>query len=107
MAELNRSSNSKGHASEFYLACREGDLMKVNRLLKTMHIREVNQIEDSNNSTALHAASFFGHANVVKALLEIGANIHTHNGHGLTPEQEAHTQEIKDLFKQHKKKNQS
>ncbi|CAF3403490.1 unnamed protein product [Rotaria sp. Silwood1] len=104
-ADPNRPSNSKGNASDFYMACRQGDLMKVNRLLKTMSTRDVNRIEESNGSTALHAASFFGHANIVKLLLEIGANINTRNGHGLTPEQEATTEEIKDLFEQHKKKN--
>jgi len=102
MAEHNRVSHSNGHASEFYLACRNGDLHTVNRYLKTMTTREINQVEESNNSTALHAASFFGHADVVKRLLEVGANVHTRNGHGLTAEQEAHNQEIKDLFKQYK-----
>ncbi len=102
MAELNRAPQGTGHASEFYRACREGDLMQVDRYLKTMTLREINKIEESNNSTALHAASFFGHANVVKRLLELGANVHIRNGHGNTAEQEARTQEIKDLFKQYK-----
>lgn len=99
MTEQNRKSNSTGSASSFYMACREGDLLTVNRYLKTMSVREVNKIETSNNSTALHAASFFGHADVVKRLLELGASVHTRNGHGLTPLEEAQTQEIKDLFK--------
>jgi ankyrin repeat protein len=94
-----RTSKSTGHASEFYMACRQGDLLTVNRYLKTMTTREINRVEESNGSTALHAASFFGHADVVKRLLEVGASIHTHNGYGKTPEQEASTQEIKDLFK--------
>lgn len=102
MAATNRVSHVNGNASEFYLACRNGDLLTVNRYLKTMTVREINKVEESNNSTALHAASFFGHADVVKRLLEVGASVHTRNGHGLTAEQEANNQEIKDLFKQHK-----
>ncbi|CAF0885634.1 unnamed protein product [Rotaria sordida] len=105
MANTNRQSNSSGKASDFYMACREGNLMKVNRLLKTMSARDINKVEEANSSTALHAASYFGHAAIVKVLLDIGANTHTHNGHGLIPEQEAKTQEIKDLFEQYKKKN--
>src|SRR5579871_5192120 len=105
MAEFNRPSQGTGNASDFYKACRDGDLSKVDRLLKTMSVREINQVESSNNSTALHAASYFGHADIVKRLLAVGANIHTHNGHGFTPVQEAKTQEIKDLFEQHIKSN--
>lgn len=101
MADPSRTSHSTGHASDFYMACRQGDLTTVNRFLKTMTTREVNKVEEANGSTALHAASYFGHTEVVKRLLEIGANVHTHNGYGQTPEQEARTQEIKDLFKQY------
>jgi ankyrin repeat protein len=100
MANPNRAPNGTGHASDFYMACRRGDLMTVNRLLKTMSARQVNTIEESNNSTALHAASFFGHPQVVKRLLEIGADTHAHNGLGFTAEQEAQTQEMKDIFQQ-------
>ncbi len=101
MTDHSRPSQSTGHASEFYMACRQGELSTVNRFLKTMTIREVNKVEESNGSTALHAASFYGHADVVKRLLEIGANKYTHIGYGKTAEQEAPTQEIKDLFKQY------
>ncbi len=102
MADPNRPSHSTGKASEFYMACREGDLQRVNRYLKTLTVREINKVEVANNSTALHAASYFGHPDVVKRLLEVGANVHTRNGLGLTAEEEAQTQEIKDLFKQYK-----
>ncbi len=102
MDDPNRLSQSHGHASEFYMACRKGDILTVNRYLKTMTVREINKVEEANNSTALHAASYFGHAEVVKRLLEVGANVHTRNGHGNTPEQEAQTQEIKDMFKNYK-----
>ena len=105
MADTDRpSKGTGGGASQFYLACREGDLEMVNRLLKTMTARDVNRIEESNNSTALHAASYFGHAAVVKRLLEVGASTHTHNGYGNTAEQEAQQQDVKDVFTQFKSK---
>ena len=99
MAQLPRPSQGTGHASDFYMACRNGDIALVNRYLKTMTAREVNKVEESNGSTALHAASYFGHGDIVKRLLEIGANTHTRNSHGNTAEQEASTQEIKEMFK--------
>lgn len=102
MAESNRPSLSHGQASEFYMACRQGDLDLVNRYLKTMTPREVNRVEESNNSTALHAAAYFGHKDVVKRLLEIGASVHTRNAYGNKAEQEAKTSEIKELFKGYK-----
>jgi ankyrin repeat protein len=105
MTDYPRKTQGTGHASEFYMACRGGDLVMVSRYLKTMSLREVNKVEDSNNSTALHAASFRGHADVVKLLLEGGASTHTLNGHGLTAEQEASNQAVKDVFAQFRSKN--
>ncbi|CAF0826779.1 unnamed protein product [Adineta ricciae] len=102
MADAGRPKQGTGQASEFYMACREGDLYKVNRYLKSMTVREINHVEESNNSTALHAAAYFGHGDVVKRLLEVGANVHTRNGYGNTAEQEAKTAEITEIFKRAK-----
>lgn len=107
MADSNRPSHGTGKASAFYMACREGNLDMVNRLLKSMTVRDVNRVEESNRSTALHAASFFGQKHVVQRLLEIGADTYIHNGHGVTPEQEAKTEDIRALFEEHKKKKQN
>ncbi|CAF3371922.1 unnamed protein product [Rotaria socialis] len=100
----NPRPSGTGKASNFYMACREGNAELVKRLLKTTNVREINQIEESNNSTALHAASYFGHPEVVKILLEHGANTHTHNGHGNIPEQEASNEQVKELFRAYKTK---
>jgi len=97
-----RPPRSTGQASDFYNACRNGDLNKVDRLLKTMTPREINKIEDANNSTALHAASYFGHPEVVKRLLEVGANVRIRNGYGLKAAEEAQTPEVKAIFEQFK-----
>ncbi len=104
MDDDNRPARSTGQASDFYNACRNGQLDRVNRLLKTMHMRDINKVEEANKSTALHAASYFGHPDVVKRLLEVGGNVHTLNGYGLTPEQEAQIPEVKAIFEQFKKK---
>jgi len=103
MADADRPSRSTGQASDFYNACRNGELHKVDELLKKMTTRQINKVEDANNSTALHAASYFGHPDVVKRLLEVGANVHTRNGYGLTAEEEAQIPEVKAIFQQFKK----
>lgn len=80
--------------------------MRVNRLLKTLSIDEINQHEPAkSNSTALHAASYYGHTEVVETLLKHGANMNIINGHNLTPSEEATKPEIKALFEEYRNKN--
>ncbi|CAF1117321.1 unnamed protein product [Didymodactylos carnosus] len=84
-------------ASAFYLACRNGDLATVQRLLPTLSMHEINQTEP-NGSTSLHAASFYNHPEVVKILLDHNAIPSVLNQKNLTPAEEAATEEIKQLF---------
>lgn len=83
--------------SDFYLACRNGDLTTVQHLLATLTMDEINQIEP-NGSTSLHAASSYNHPEVVKLLLDHGAMRTVVNRKNLTPAEEAATEEIKELF---------
>ncbi|CAF1667248.1 unnamed protein product, partial [Didymodactylos carnosus] len=87
-----------GVANPLYWACRGGDLDAVKEILSSTPFSDVNHLEP-NGSTALHAASFFGHVDVVKYLLhERGIIRHRKNRHGLTAYQEASTQEIREVF---------
>ena len=83
--------------SDLYLACRNGDLETVQRLLPNTSIEVLNRLE-SNGSTCLHAASFHGHIEIVRLLLRTGASRQISNRYGCTPLDEAKTQEIADLF---------
>jgi hypothetical protein len=83
--------------SELYKACRSGDLSTVERLLPTLSIEEINQLQ-SNGSTSLHAASFYGHIDIVRLLLEKGARRNVLKVYKLTPADEAGTTEIEQLF---------
>ena len=83
--------------SEFYWACRNGDEETVKKLVSRLKSNDINQIE-SNGSTALHAASYYGHANIVRILLQYGANTKIYNKYNKTPIQEASTGEIRTLF---------
>ncbi|CAF0996600.1 unnamed protein product [Rotaria sp. Silwood1] len=83
--------------SEFYLACRTGDLGTIQRLLPTLSLDALNRIEP-NGSTALHAACHYGHIDVVRLLLEKGAQRRLLNKFNLIPVDEAQSREMKQLF---------
>jgi len=83
--------------SELYLACRNGDMDTVQRLVPRTKPKDLNRLE-SNGSTCLHAASYHGHKDIVRYLLSHGASRRVVNHYGCTPLDEAKTQEIADLF---------
>ena len=57
MKSLNAPAPS---CSEFYMACRSNDLEKVQQLMKTLTLAEIDRLEP-NGSTALHVAAYNGH----------------------------------------------
>ena len=83
--------------SDFYMACRLNNIGKVKRFLQTITLEQIDRIEP-NGSTALHAASYHGHRDIVKLLLEAGADRAIHNKFQCLPFDEAADDEIKDLF---------
>ncbi|CAF1119092.1 unnamed protein product [Didymodactylos carnosus] len=89
-------------SSEFYLSCRNNKIEKVKEYLTTITEDEINRLEP-NGSTALHAASYNGHDDIVRLLLDKGASTTLKNRYGYTAEQEAKTDTIKELFQQRKK----
>ncbi|CAF3096240.1 unnamed protein product [Rotaria sp. Silwood2] len=90
--------SQKNQVSQFYIACRNGDIETVKQILSTTPYEQINQLEP-NGSTGLHAASFYGHTDIVRLLLlEYGCERHRLNSYGLTAYEEATTQEIRRLF---------
>lgn len=83
--------------SEFYNACRNGLIDKVREQLPSMSLKEIDEVQ-ANGSTALHAACYYGHKEIVKLLLERGASRSIPNDHKCLPYDEAETEEIKKLF---------
>ena len=90
-------SRKAGEASPFYWACRNGDIATVEKMLPNLTFEQVNRIE-ANGSTALHAASFYDQAHIVKLLLASGCSRTIVNYHGKTAYQEATKDEIRALF---------
>ncbi|CAF1568862.1 unnamed protein product [Adineta ricciae] len=87
-----------GQASQFYWACRNGDVRRVRELVETIPYEDLNCLEP-NGSTALHAAAHGGHVEIVRILLnEQGCRRDRPNCHGLTAYEEAQTEEIRQLF---------
>lgn len=88
----------KGKTSELYRACRNGDINVVRHILSARNLSNLNQLE-LNGSTALHAASFYGHTEIVRLLIEeYDVFRHQVNRYGKTAYEEAATDEIRQLF---------
>lgn len=83
--------------SDFYHSCRNNDIKSVKSLLQTMTPAQIDQLEP-NGSTALHAACYYGHDEIVKLLLEKGASRSIKNKYNLTPFEEGNTDAIRELF---------
>ena len=88
----------QGQASDFYWACRAGDLDSVREQIASNPFTDLNRLEP-NGSTALHAACFFGHTEILRLLLhQHGVMRHRRNRHGLTAYEEAANDEIRQIF---------
>ena len=88
----------EGKASEFYWACRNGNIDRARELIRTIPFNELNRLEP-NGSTPLHAASYHGNADIVRLLLnKYGCRRDHLNRFGLTAFEEARDEEIRRLF---------
>ncbi|CAF1113917.1 unnamed protein product [Rotaria sordida] len=90
--------------SKFYLACRNNDLYGVKRTVNSISANEINQFEETSleKSTALHAALYYGHHQVVEILLAFQADSTLRNFAGLTACEEASTRDVVCAFRRHR-----
>ena len=92
------SNPSSGEASPLYWACWNGNVEAVRRIVASTDYIQLNQLEP-NGSTALHAAVYYNHPEIVRILLhEKGVMIHRRNRYNLTAYEEAEDNEIRALF---------
>lgn len=93
----NQPSQTPPTVSEFYIACRNASLDRVRGMLKSMTQDELSRVEP-NGSTALHAACYHGHVDIVMMLLRKGFDRTVKNKYNCVPYDEAANDEIKKLF---------
>ncbi|CAF0881970.1 unnamed protein product [Rotaria sp. Silwood1] len=83
--------------SDLYLACCNGDVAVVERLLPVTSSKDLNRVE-RDGYTCLHAASARGYKNIVRLLLAHGAYRRVQDRHGRSPLELARTGEVARLF---------
>jgi hypothetical protein len=91
---------TRGEASNFYFLCASGKLDEVHQILDAEDcpsIDVLNQLQP-NGSTALHAATFYNHLEIVQLLLERSCSRTELNRFGNTAYEEAKTNEMKNVF---------
>ncbi|UJR19749.1 hypothetical protein I4U23_022882 [Adineta vaga] len=83
-----------------YYLCKENEIEKVQNILLSIDNKNIiNRIQTSTGSTCLHVACYYGHRDMVQILLDYGALRSTRNlRHNLTPYEEIHADDIKQLF---------
>ncbi|CAF1360257.1 unnamed protein product [Adineta steineri] len=84
--------------SRFYHACQDNNISLVKHYLEIMSTEQIDQIEP-NGSSALHAAAFYGHEEVVQILLKKGVCYSKKNKYNCTPLEEAKTDKIKQMIR--------
>ena len=67
---------------QLFNACENNDINIVNALISN---KDYLNVQDQQGSTPLHVAALNGHGEVVKILLDVGANYETPNKNGWTP----------------------
>ncbi len=89
-----------GQASEFYFLCRNGETEKVRQVIDAEDAPSIHQLNElqPNGSTALHAATYYEHQDIVKLLLDRNCPRTELNRFGRTAYEEARSLEMKQLF---------
>ncbi|CAF3589814.1 unnamed protein product [Rotaria socialis] len=88
----------KSKTSPLYHACEAGDVNRVRELIASLNYSDTN-LHEPNGSTALHAASSFGHSDIVRILLHgRGVMKNRRNRDGMTAFEVAANDEIRQIF---------
>ncbi|CAF3226614.1 unnamed protein product [Rotaria sp. Silwood2] len=89
-----------GTASDFYFFCRNGEVDRMRQVLDAEDAPSIDQLNElqPNGSTALHAATYYGHKEMVKFLLDRNCPRTALNRYGRTAYEEARDFEMKQLF---------
>ncbi|CAF1149927.1 unnamed protein product [Didymodactylos carnosus] len=83
--------------TDIYFVCRNGDVERVRQQLLTTSLEEINK-KQPNGSMALHAATYYGHGEIVILLLDSRARRSLKNNYNCIPYEEAPNEDVKKLF---------
>lgn len=80
------SARSTGTTNTLHRACQQNNIEIVKQILsyEYLHCRPELNGKDCQGSTALHQASYFGHDDIVRLLIQAGCYVHARDAHGAT-----------------------
>ncbi|CAF2502916.1 unnamed protein product [Rotaria sp. Silwood2] len=94
LRQINAQDSLTGH-TPLYCAARACNVEAVHYLIEQGADPDRPQ---RTGSTSLHVAAFYGHPEMVRCLLECGANYELKNTHGNVAEQESYNNEVRNTF---------
>lgn len=89
---------SETKPSDFYCACRDGDIEYVRTHIDNLSKEEIDKIEP-NGDTALHAATRKEHKEIVQLLIQRQCSRIVMNKDGLMPHEEIKTEDMHNVYK--------
>jgi hypothetical protein len=94
------SAYIQGQASDFYFLCRNGKIDEVRQAIDAENAPSLSQLNElqPNGSTALHAATYYEHRDIVKLLFDRDCPRTELNRFGHTAYEETRSPEMKQLF---------
>jgi len=79
----NDEVTSEGSVENIWVAASDGNIITVKTLIET-GVHAVNE-QDGNGYSAIHAAASYGHEELIRYLISIGANVNLKDNDGDTP----------------------
>jgi hypothetical protein len=92
-----KKTYTQSKASDFYFACRDGNIDYVREHLQQMSIEDIDKLE-ANGDTALHVATRNEHREIVQLLVNAGCSRTTLNYDGKLAHEEIQSPEMRKIY---------
>ena len=94
---INRKRYTQSEPSDFYCACKDGDIDYIKEHLPQMSIEDMDKLE-ANGDTALHVATRNDHKEIVQLLINTECSKTTLNCFGKMPYEESKSPQMKNIY---------